>query len=62
MRLHHLQDQPGEDQGDHEEVWEAAPWAVGAPAAAAGAAVAAAIELGAGSASLSLAVVVVRVT
>lgn len=23
MRLHHLQNQPGKNQGDHEEVWEA---------------------------------------
>lgn len=61
MRLHHLQDQPGQDQGDHEEVWEAAAEHVSAPAAAASAALAAAaIELG--SASPSLAVVVVRVT
>lgn len=62
MRLHHLQDQPGEDQGDHEEVWEAAPEPGGAPAAAAGAAVAAVVERGASSASPGLAVVVVRVT
>lgn len=42
MRLHHLQNQPGENQGDHEEVWEAADQPVRPAAQAEGSAVAAA--------------------
>lgn len=60
VRLHHLQNQPGEDQGNYEEVWEAAGQPVPAAAPAAGSAVAAA-EIGLGSASISPAVAVVRV-
>lgn len=60
MRLHHLQNQHGEDQGNYEEVWEAADQPVPAAAPAAGSAVAAA-EIGLSSASISPAVAVVRV-
>lgn len=42
VRLHHLQNQPGENQGDHEEVWEAAHQPVPPAAQAEGSAVAAA--------------------
>lgn len=42
MRLHHLQNQPGKNQGDHEEVWEAANQPVHPAAQAEGSAVAAA--------------------
>lgn len=66
MRLHHLQNQPGKNQGDHEEVWEAADEPVRPAAQAEGSAVAAAaIDLSpaapTSSASISLALVVVRV-
>lgn len=72
MRLHRLQNQHGQDQGDHEEVQEAAAQPVRAAAPAAGAAVAAAaIGLGLrralalpppapGSAPASPAVVIVK--
>jgi len=60
LRLHHLQDQPGEDQGNHEEIREAADQPVPAEAPAAGSAVEAA-QIEPGSANISPAVAVVRV-